>query len=147
METSEVIAIIAAGVFFLTGLLTGVWKYLQIRSSENATAHPYVDIAHRASLLYSFAALLLAKFCAISQLPQTIEIWAVIMPLLYFASAILLYILHGALQDTENQLKPPFRLGQGELPGAFIIGYMWTLIAAEIGGFIVLFYGVLVAVL
>jgi hypothetical protein len=75
-------------------------------------------------------------------------IWlTVIMPLVYFASAILIYILHGALQDTDNQLKQPFRLGRGTLPSAFIIGYMWTLIAAEIGGFVVLFYGVLVAVL
>ena len=147
METSEAIAIIAAGVFFLSGLLTGVWKYLQIKSSDSATAHPYVDIAHRASLLYSFAALLLARFCEISQLPPSVEIWAVSLPLLYFASAILMYVMHGALRDTDNQLKPPFRLGQTPLPGAFITGYMWTLITAEIGGFLVLFYGVLTAIL
>jgi hypothetical protein len=128
-------------------LLTGVWKYLQIKSSESATAHPYVDIAHRASLLYSFAALLLARFCEISQLSPTVEIWAVSLPLLYFASAILMYVMHGALRDTDNQLKPPFRMGQTSLPGAFISGYMWTLVAAEIGGFLVLFYGVLAAIL
>ena len=147
METAEAIAIIAAGVFFLSGLLTGVWKYLQIKSSESATAHPYVDIAHRASLLYSFAALLLARFCEISQLSSTVEIWAVSLPLLYFASAILMYVMHGVLRDTENQLKPPYHLGQTALPGAFITGYMWTLIVAEIGGFVVLFYGVLAAIL
>ena len=147
MDTAEAIAIIVAGVFFLSGLLTGVWKYLQIKSSENATAHPYVDIAHRASLLYSFAALLLARFCEISQLSPTVEIWAVSLPLLYFASAILMYVMHGALRDTDNQLKPPFRMGQTALPGAFISGYMWTLVAAEIGGFLVLFYGVLAAIL
>jgi hypothetical protein len=83
MGSAEAIAIIAAGVFFLSGLLTGVWKYLQIKSSETATAHPYVDIAHRASLLYSFAALLLARFCEISQLPTTVEIWAVSLPQFY----------------------------------------------------------------
>lgn len=147
MGSAEAIAIIAAGIFFLSGLLTGVWKYLQIKSSESATAHPYVDIAHRASLLYSFAALLLARFCEISQLSPTVEIWAVSLPLLYFASAILLYVMHGALRDTDNQLKRPFRLGQTTLPGTFITGYMWTLIAAEIGGFLVLFYGVLAAIL
>ena len=147
MESAEAIAIIAAGVFFLSGLLTGVWKYLQIKSSESATAHPYVDIAHRASLLYSFAALLLARFCEISQLPPTVEIWAVSLPLLYFASAILMYVIHGALRDTDNQLKPPFRMGQTTLPGTFISGYMWTLTAAEIGGFLMLFYGVLAAIL
>jgi hypothetical protein len=147
MEASEVIAIIAAGAFFLCGLLTGVWKYLQIRASDNATAHVYVDIAHRASLLYSFAAILIAKFAQISQLPQSIEWWAVFFPLFYFANAILIYIIHGALGDTDNQLKAPFRLGRATLPPILMSAFMWSLIVAEIGGFIVLFYGVLVAIL
>jgi hypothetical protein len=147
MEPSVVLAVIAAGVFFLVALLTGVWKYLQIRSSENAVAHPYVDVAHRASLMYSFAALLLARFAEISQLPQNIEWWAVLFPIFYFGYAILLYIVHGALKDTDNQLKPPFRMGSLVLPPVFVGLSMWSLIIAEIGGFLVLFYGVLVALL
>lgn len=147
MESSVALAVISAGVFFLVALLTGVWKYLQIRASEKATAHPYVDIAHRASLMYSFAALLLARFAEISQLSENTEWWAVLLPLVYFAYAILLYIVHGALQDTENQLKPPFRMGSLVLPPAFVGLSMWSLIVAEIGGFVVLFYGVLVALL
>ena len=147
MEPSQKIAIIAAGVFFLNALLTGVWKYLQMRASEDATAHPYTDIAHRASLMYSFAAILLAQFAEISQLPARTEFWAVLFPVLYFASAIIMYMLHGALRDTDNQLRQPFILGKMSLPTWFIVGYMWTLIVAEIGGFLVLFYGVLQAVL
>jgi len=147
MEPSQKIAIIAAGVFFLNALLTGVWKYLQMRASEDATAHPYTDIAHRASLMYSFAAILLAQFAEISQLPARTEFWAVLFPVLYFASAIIMYMLHGALRDTDNQLRQPFILGKMSLPTWFIVGYMWTLIVAEIGGFLVLFYGVLRAVL
>ena len=34
--------------------------------SENHLAHPYVDIAHRAALLYSFATLLIAVFVELS---------------------------------------------------------------------------------
>ena len=147
MGSSVVLAIVSAGVFFLVALLTGVWKYLQIRGSENAAAHPYVDIAHRASLMYSFAALLLARFAEISQLPEKVEWWAVLLPVFYFAYAILLYIVHGALKDTENQLKPPFRMGSLVLPPAFVGFSMWSLVVAEIGGFLVLFYGVLVALL
>lgn len=147
MECSVVLAIVSAGVFFLTALLTGVWKYLQIRASESASAHPYVDIAHRASLMYSFAALLLARFAEISQLPASVEWWAVLFPVIYFAYAILLYIVHGALQDTENQLKPPFRIGSMEVSSALMGLSMWSLVVAEIGGFLVLFYGVLVALL
>jgi hypothetical protein len=74
------------------------------------------------------------------------EFWAVLFPVLYFASAIIMYMLHGALRDAENQLKPPFHLGKMPLPTLFIVGYMWTLIVAEIGGFLVLFYGVLQAI-
>ena len=147
MESSQQLGIIAAGVFFLTALLTGVWKYLQIRASEKAEAHPYVDIAHRASLMYSFAALLLAEFAVISQLPPRVEFWAVTFPVLYFGFAILTYILHGALQDTDNQLRPPFRLGGSTMPAPMMAGFMWSLIVAEIGGFVVLFYGVLAAIL
>jgi len=145
MEPAESLAIVMAGVFFLNGLLTGVWKYLQIRSSESATAHPYVDIAHRASLLYSFAALLLAKFAEISQLPSTVEFFAVLFPLLFFAGATVLYMLHGYLQDTDNQLRPPFTMGRMHMPAWAIAAQMWALIVAEIGGFLVLFYGVLMA--
>jgi len=147
MEPSVALAIVSAGVFFLVALLTGVWKYLQIRGSESASAHPYVDIAHRASLMYSFAAILLARFAEISQLPESVEWWAVLFPLFYFAYAILLYIIHGALKDTENQLKPPFKMGSLVLPPVFIGLSMWSLIVAEIGGFLVIFYGVLIALL
>lgn len=145
MESSVALAIVSAGLFFLTALITGVWKYLQIRSSQSGSAHPYVDIAHRASLMYSFAALLLARFAEISQLSAKLEWWAVLFPVVYFAYAILLYIIHGALKDTENQLKPPFRMGALMLPPAFVGLSMWSLIVAEIGGFLVLFYGVLLA--
>ena len=147
MISAPQLAVVAAGIFFLIGLLTGTWKYLQIRSSENAVAHPYVDIAHRASLMYSFAALLLSRFAEISQLPRNIEWWAVLFPVAYFAYAILLYIVHGALKDTDNQLRPPFRMGSLVLPPMFVGLSMWSLIVAEIGGFLVLFYGVLAALL
>ena len=130
------LAIVSAGVFFLTALLTGVWKYLQIVASENAQAHPYVDIAHRASLMYSFAAILIATFVQISDLHPTLEFYAALFPLAYFALAILSYIVQGVKQETDNQLRnaPPSTAW-----------FMWSLVVAEIGGFVVLFYGVLVA--
>ena len=143
--TAHTLAILSAGVFFLVALLTGVWKYLQIRDSEDAQAHPYVDVAHRASLMYSFAAMLLAAFIEISQLPPRVEFWAAFFPLLYFAFAISTYVIHGALQDTDNQLRAPFKLGNMTVPPAMMAVQMWSLVAAEIGGFLVLFYGVIVA--
>ena len=82
------IAVLAAGLFFLNALLTGVWKFHQMSNSPDGQAHRYVDIAHRASLLYSFAAMLLMMFATISQLADYIEIIAVSVVLTYFALAI-----------------------------------------------------------
>ncbi|MFT5887381.1 MAG: hypothetical protein ACI9BO_000187 [Zhongshania sp.] len=144
---AEDFAIISAGVFFLTGLVTGVWKYQQIMKSENGSAHPYVDICHRASLLYAFAAILLANFAEVSQLSNTVELISVGVVVFYFATAITTYLVHGLLKDTENQLKAPHAMGQLKISSKVISFYMWTLIAAEIGGFLVLFYGVLTAIL
>lgn len=144
---AENLAIISAGVFFLTGLLTGVWKYQQIMMSEDSIAHPYVDICHRASLLYAFAAILLAKFAEVSQLSNRVELISVGVVVFYFATAITTYLVHGLLKDTDNQLKSPHAMGQLTISSRMISLYMWTLIAAEIGGFLVLFYGVLIAIL
>lgn len=145
MYDAEKLALLFSGIFFLSGLLTGVWKYTQIHKNDNGQAHPYVDICHRASLLYSFASLLLAKFAEISQLSNIVEFIAMALVLFYFASAILSYMAHGFLQDTDNQLKPPFKMGKLKLSGNGISFYMWTLIVAEIGGFLVLFYGAIQA--
>ena len=146
MSAAEKLTLISAGIFFLVGLLSGVWKYKQIMASEAGQAHPYVDICHRAALLYAFASILLLKFLEISQLSDTLELLAVAAPLFYFATAILTYAIHGFLKDTDNQLRAPFSLGKISMPRASISIYMWTLIAAEVGGFLVLFYGVLVEI-
>jgi len=90
MSAAESLAIVAAGVFFLNGLLTGVWKYLQMRKSPDALAHPYVDIAHRTSLMYSFAAILLAYFARIADLPETVAFWSVLFPLVFLLALLCL---------------------------------------------------------
>ncbi len=63
---ASTVALWSCGLFFLTGLLTGVWKYIQIRGSEKARAHYYVDVAYRASLMYAFACLVLERFASLS---------------------------------------------------------------------------------
>jgi hypothetical protein len=135
--------LLAAGVFFLSGMLTGVWKYRAIMGSEQAQAPVYVDIAHRTSLMYAFSALLLREFVPYSPLSAGTTLWAVAVPLLFFASAIVTYIVHGVLRDTDNQLRRPHVLGRGHVSGTLISVYMAALIAGEIGGFAILFYGFL----
>jgi len=145
MMPAEHLATLAAGGFFLTGLLTGVWKYSQIHGSAAGEAHPYVNIAHRTALLYSFACLLLAHFATLSQLDPVLEFWAVAVQVVCFAAAVGSYVLHGWLADTDNQLRRPFALSRWHLPGVLMGGFMTLLIIAEIGGFLVLFAGVILA--
>lgn len=137
------LCLVSAGAFFMTGLLTGAWKYFHIARSPAATAPLYVDIAHRASLMYSFASLLLAVFAALSVYSPMTNLVAAAAPLAFFAMAIGGYVLHGVLQDTDNQMRKPHRVGSLALPRGSIAAYMWLLMAAEIGGFAVLFAGFL----
>lgn len=143
----ESFALLGAGLLFLTALITGAWKYAQIRRSSTSSAHAYVDIAHRAALLYSFAALLLARFAEISRLDPRLEVAAVAVQLLFFIASVFAYIVHGLLRDTDNQFARPHRLGPLILPAAAMTAFMAALIIAEIGGFLVLFYGMACALL
>lgn len=135
------LCLLAAGVFFLTGLLTGAWKYFHIARAANAQAPVYVDIAHRAALLYSFASLLLAQFAALSVWPPRVNLIAAALPLAFFAFAIGGYVIHGLLRDTDNQFLKPHRFGPTTVPPVMLAAFMWALMAAEIGGFVVLLAG------
>ncbi|OBI08272.1 hypothetical protein [Mycobacterium scrofulaceum] len=126
------VTLLAAGLIFLVALVLGVWKYRQIMAADDHRAHPYVDIAHRAALLYSFATLLLAVFVDLSAWPAWVNLTAAGVVVFFFVGAILSYIGHGARRDTVNQFENP-------VPGTAVL--MALLIAGEIGGFGVLFAG------
>ena len=140
---ADTLCLLASGLFFFTGLLTGLWKYLCMARSPEAVAPVYVDIAHRTSLMYSFSALVLRAFVPYSPLGPTGTLVAVAAPLLFFALAISMYVLHGILRDTDNQLRAPHRLGSLTLPGILLHGCMFLIAVAEIGGFAVLLWGFL----
>lgn len=135
VETATATTLLAAGLIFLLALVLGVWKYRQMVTSEQHVAHPYVDIAHRASLLYAFATLLTAVFVELSAWPSWINLTAAMVLVFFFVAAILSYIVHGARRDTTNQFESPS-------PGMHIS--MMLLIAGEIGGFAVLLVGFMV---
>jgi preprotein translocase subunit SecG len=126
------LTLLAAGLIFLLALVLGVWKYRQIMTADDHRAHPYVDIAHRAALLYSFATLLLAVFVELSAWPAWVNLTAAAVVVFFFVAAILGYITHGARRDTVNQF---------ENPGRGLEVTMILLIAGEIGGFVVLLAG------
>ncbi|WP_297594037.1 hypothetical protein [Mycobacterium sp.] len=126
------ITLLAAGLIFLLALVLGVWKYREMITSDNHLAHPYVDIAHRAALLYSFATLLLAAFVQYSAWPAWVNLTAAGVVVFFFVAAIAAYIDHGARRDTVNQ----FENADGRLRLAMVL-----LIIGEIGGFTVLLAG------
>ncbi|MGO8964742.1 hypothetical protein [Mycobacterium sp.] len=129
------ITLLAAGLIFLLALVLGVWKYRQMLIADDHLAHPYVDIAHRAALLYSFATLLVAVFVQLSVWPAWVNLTAASIIVFFFVGAILSYIGHGLRRDTVNQFENPDR--------ALKVG-MALLVAGEIGGFAVILAGFVV---
>jgi hypothetical protein len=83
--------LLAAGLIFIGALLLGVWKYRQMAASPDGLAHPYVDTAHRAALLYSFATLLVATFVELSGWSTAVNLIAAFAVIAFFVSAILAY--------------------------------------------------------
>jgi hypothetical protein len=124
--------LLSAALMFLWALLLGGWKYRQILASEEAHAHPYVDIAHRAALLYSFALLLVATFVELSGWSALVNLLAAGAMAFYFFGAVAGYAWHGWRRGTDNQFRDP-------APG--LHGFMASLMIAEIGAWLVLVAG------
>lgn len=124
--------LLAAGLIFIGALLLGVWKYRQMATAKDGLAHPYVDTAHRAALLYSFATLLVATFVELSAWSTAVNLVAAFSVIFFFVAAIAIYAWHGAKRDTDNQFRDPIRGTHA---------FMWALIVAEIAGFSVLLAG------
>jgi hypothetical protein len=134
MSADTKAVLLADAMMFLSALLLGVWKYSQIVTSEDHTSHIYVDIAHRAALLYSFALLLIATFVELSGFSSLVNLLAAGAMTFYFFTAVATYSLHGWREDTENQYRDPVKGTHA---------FMITLILAEIGGWLVLTAGFL----
>lgn len=141
LELAVKIGIIFSGIFLWVGMFTGVWKYWQIRQSPQSRAHYYVDIAHRSSLLYAPATLILAVLAYCSVLPSMVNLICVLINIIFFSFSIAAYMLHGFLQDTTNQFKQPHQLGKFHLPESLMTLAMLGLIIAELGGTGILVYG------
>lgn len=118
--TAYDLALLWAGGFLLVGMLSGIWKYRHIMASEKARAPYYVDIAHRTSLMYAFASVVLALLAERSAWPNIVDSLAVWSAELFFAAAVLSYVVHGVLGDTRHQFARPHRLGSTTVPGGLL---------------------------
>ena len=126
--------LLLAALMFLWALLLGVWKFRQMEASQEGLAHPYVDTAHRAALLYSFALLLVATFVQLSGWSALVNLLAAGAMAFYFYAAVAGYAVRGWKRDTDNQFRDP-------VPG--LNAFMVALIVTEIGGWLVLIAGFL----
>jgi hypothetical protein len=132
MTPSIKLSLASSGLFLLIGMLSGIWKYRSMMESEDHCAPAYVDIAHRASLLYSFAALVIAKLLEYSPFSNAVQTWIAAVPLFYFGVTIIVYLIHGLWGTRETQFsKRNFITMWG----------MYMLIAGEVGGFALIFGG------
>ncbi|MGY1949041.1 hypothetical protein [Nocardia asiatica] len=132
LGTDTTVVLLWGGLIFLAAPVFGVWKYRQMVGSEEGVAHPYVDTAHRAALLYAFATLLIAVFVELSGWPTITNLVAAGTTVAFFVAAIATYVYHGWRRDTDNQIRQPIR---------GTTTFMVALIVGEIGGFVVLLAG------
>ena len=132
MSLAVKISVAAAGLYLLAGMLLGVVKYRRIMTSAEHRAPVYIDIAHRAAFMYSFAALVIARLLEYSPYPERVQVGAAGLVLAYFAVTILGYTAHGLRDDTENIFA------ERTLTTTW---FMYTLIAAEVGGLGVILWG------
>jgi hypothetical protein len=132
MTLAQTITTSACGLFFLTGMLSGIWKWHAMVRTPDHKAPFYVDTAHRAALLYSFACLVLLEFLRHSPFPEALNALAVSAPIAFFAIAVGTYLLLGAQNATDNQFAHETATQRYA---------MIALIIAEVGGFSVLFAG------
>jgi hypothetical protein len=134
MNLAIKISLAASGLFLMSGLLTGILKYRGIMTSEAHRAPVYIDIAHRASFLYSFAALVMAKLLEYNPYSQTVQVLAAAVPLAFFAITIAGYTAHGLQDKTDNIFRER---------NFTTVWYMYALIVGEIGGFAIILWGFL----
>mgnify|MGYP001579609159 CR=1 FL=1 len=134
VKPALVLALAASGVFLVTGMIVGVWKYRAMLGSPDHRAPMYVDIAHRAALLYSFASLVIAKLLEYSPYSIAFELAATAAPLFFFAATIVTYIALGVRREQDTQFRQR----------TFVTTWgMYLLIVGEIGGVAVLLAGAL----
>lgn len=132
MSVSVSIALFASGLFLLTGLVTGVWKYSKTMSSPGHRAPAYVDRAHLASFFYSFACLVIARLIEHWPFADTVGLVITAVPILFFILSVAAYIREGFLDRTENMFAER---------NFATTTFMYFLIAGEIGGFALILFG------
>lgn len=132
MNLAIKITLLWSGLFLLAGMLIGIVKHQRMLKSEDHTAPAYIDIAHRASFLYSFAMLVIAKLLEYSPYSEAFQLAASGVVIAFMSVTIVGYFTHGLLNKTDNLFhKRNFST----------TWYVYLLTIGEIGGFAVILWG------
>lgn len=132
MNVAIKISLLASGLFLLLGMLVGILKFRYMLTSPTHTAPPYVDVAHRAAFLYSFAMLVVAKLLEYNSFPIAVQVIASGIVLLFLALTFAGYLSHGIMNKTDNLFRRRTFT---------TTWYMYLLIVGEIGGFSIIVWG------
>ncbi len=132
MSLAIKISLLASGLFLLAGMLIGIVKYQRMLTRPSHTAPVYVDIAHRAAFLYSFAMLVIAKLLEYSPYSERVQAGAAGLVLVFFVLSVAGYLAHGLREDTDNIFRER---------SFTTTWYMYMLIACEIGGLSIVIWG------
>lgn len=132
MSLAIKISLLASGLFLLAGMLIGILKYQRMLTRPTHTAPVYVDIAHRAAFLYSFAMMVIAKLLEYSPYSERVQLGATALVLTFLALTVAGYLAHGITEKTDNLFRER---------NFTTTWYMYLLIAGEIGGLSVILWG------
>ncbi|MBL8151861.1 MAG: hypothetical protein JNN15_18210 [Blastocatellia bacterium] len=131
MNLAIKITLFASGIYLLLGMVIGIVKYQKMLNSPEHQAPFYIDTAHRASFLYSFAMLVVAKLLEYSPYSLNLQLTVVSVLLLFVTLTIVGYVIHGFIK-TENMFsKRNFTT----------TWFMYLLIIGEIGSLGLIVFG------
>lgn len=132
MNLAVKISLLSSGLFLLAGMFVGVVKHQQMLKSADHIAPAYIDIAHRAAFLYSFAMLVIAKLLEYSPYSETVQLVAMGLVLVFLSVTIVGYFITGMMNKTDNLFRHrDFRT----------TWYVYMLTVGEIGGLAIILWG------
>jgi len=140
MNLAVKISLLSSGLFLLLGMLIGIIKYQRMLSTAEHLAPVYINIAHRAALLYSFAMLVVAALLEHGNGSLKLQLGATFSLLLFLTLTVFGYLAHGLQNQTDNMFRRRnfittwymYFLIVGEIGGLSII--LWGFISAQFGG-------------
>ena len=132
MNIAIKISLLSSGLFLLLGMLIGIIKYRRMLTTPEHVAPVYIDTAHRAALLYSFAMLVIAKLLEYSPYSLAVQLGATGVVLTFLTLTVFGYLAHGLSNKTDNMFRER---------NFITTWYMYFLIAGEIGGLSIIVWG------